>query len=184
MGTHWSQDPPPRWMFPWSRAVCKRFHDDMRPSNLVVKSLTHGAWSGNMVNRKPSRGGGVFRSTSTVPIMTGTVALDGYCSTVQGLLDWFEVDLELHQAFYSEWLVYCLSTYRVDLHENVDRSILTRGFSPSARWCKYCHTKLIPMGTRWSKSDVHTKMFLISTLIEVCWRGVLAHEHVDASIVI
>ena len=41
----------------WSRAVCKRFHDEMRPSHLVVKSLTHGSWSGNIINRKPPRGG-------------------------------------------------------------------------------------------------------------------------------
>jgi len=45
---------------PWSRAVCKRFHDDMRRSHLVVESLTHGSWSGNIVNRKPPRGGGVL----------------------------------------------------------------------------------------------------------------------------
>jgi len=44
----------------WSRAVCKRFHDEMRPSHLVVKSLTHGSWSGNIINRNPSRGGGVL----------------------------------------------------------------------------------------------------------------------------
>ena len=30
----------------------------MRPSHLVVKSLTHGSWSGNIVNRKPPQGGG------------------------------------------------------------------------------------------------------------------------------
>ena len=29
---------------PWSSAVCKRFHDKMRLSHLVVKSLLHGAW--------------------------------------------------------------------------------------------------------------------------------------------
>ena len=54
--------PPPGgflgWVVPWSRAVCKRFHDKMRPSHLVVKSLTHGSWSGNIVNRKPPPGGG------------------------------------------------------------------------------------------------------------------------------
>jgi len=43
---------------PWSRAVCKRCHDEMRPSHLVVTSLTHGSWSGNIVDRKPPRGGG------------------------------------------------------------------------------------------------------------------------------
>ena len=31
---------------PWARAVCKRFHDEMRRSHLVVKSFTHGSWSG------------------------------------------------------------------------------------------------------------------------------------------
>jgi len=46
------------YYFPWSRAVCKRFHDEMRRSHLVVKSLTHGSWSGNIVNRTPPRGGG------------------------------------------------------------------------------------------------------------------------------
>jgi len=54
--------PPPGglciYYVPGSRAVCKRFHDDMRPSHLVVKSLTHSSWSGNIVNRKPPRGGG------------------------------------------------------------------------------------------------------------------------------
>ena len=59
--------PPPPGGFsidyvPWSRAVCKRFHDEIRPSHLVVKSLTHGSWSGNTVNRKPT-GGGFCRST-------------------------------------------------------------------------------------------------------------------------
>jgi len=54
--------PPPGWFsiyyVPWSRAVCKRFHDEMRPSHLVVKSLTHGSWSGSIVNWKPPGGGG------------------------------------------------------------------------------------------------------------------------------
>ena len=53
--------PPPPGGFsiyhvPWSRAMCKRFNDEMRPSHLVVKSLTHGSWSGNIVNKHP-RGG-------------------------------------------------------------------------------------------------------------------------------
>ena len=52
----------PIYYVPWSRTVCKRFYDKMRPSHLVVKSLTHGSWSGNIVNRKPPRGGGFFRS--------------------------------------------------------------------------------------------------------------------------
>ena len=59
------RDPPPPGGFsiyyvPWSRAVCKRFHDEMRRSHLVVKSLIHGSWSGNIVNRNPPRGGGVL----------------------------------------------------------------------------------------------------------------------------
>jgi len=61
------KNPPPPGGFsiyyvPWSRAVCKRFHDEIRPSHIVVKSLTHGSWSGNIVNRKPT-GGGFCRST-------------------------------------------------------------------------------------------------------------------------
>ena len=39
-------------------AVCKRFHDEMWRSHLVVKSLTHGSWSGNHSTKKPPRGGG------------------------------------------------------------------------------------------------------------------------------
>ena len=59
------KNPPPPGGFsiyyvPWSRAVCKGFHDEMRRSHLVVKSLTHGSWSGNIVNRIPPRGGGVL----------------------------------------------------------------------------------------------------------------------------
>jgi len=42
------------------RAVCTRFHDEMQPSHLVVKSLTHGSWSENILNRKPPPGGGVL----------------------------------------------------------------------------------------------------------------------------
>ena len=44
---------------PWLRAVRKIFYDEMRRSHLVVKSLTHGSWSGNIVNRNPPPGGGV-----------------------------------------------------------------------------------------------------------------------------
>jgi len=63
--TVWSKQTPPQggisiYYVPWSRAVCKRFHDEMRLSHLVVKSLTHGSWSGNIVNRNPFRGGGVL----------------------------------------------------------------------------------------------------------------------------
>ena len=60
------QESPPGvfsiYYVPWSRAVCKRFHDEMRPSHLVMKSLTHGSWSENIVNRKPprSRWGGIL----------------------------------------------------------------------------------------------------------------------------
>ena len=54
--------PPPGgflcWVLPWSRAVCTRFHDEMRPSYLVVKSFTHGSWLENIVNRKPPWEGG------------------------------------------------------------------------------------------------------------------------------
>ena len=54
------EPPPPRggssiYYVPWSRAVCKRFHDEMRRSHLVVKSLTHGSWSGNHSNKKHPR---------------------------------------------------------------------------------------------------------------------------------
>ena len=51
-----------RWdatVVPWSRVVCKRSHDEIRPSHLVVKSLTHGSWSGNIVNWKHPWGGGL-----------------------------------------------------------------------------------------------------------------------------
>ena len=37
------------------------------------------------------------------------IFFDGYCSTVQGLLDWFEVDLGFTRAFiYSNWFVCCV----------------------------------------------------------------------------
>ena len=35
-------------MIPDTRAVRERFHDEMRRSHLVVKSLTHGSWSGDI----------------------------------------------------------------------------------------------------------------------------------------
>ena len=56
------ETPPPGgfsiYYVPWSRAVCKRFHDEMRRSHLVVKSFTHGSWSGNHSTKNPPRGGG------------------------------------------------------------------------------------------------------------------------------
>ena len=58
---HFDRKKPPTpggflcWVVPWSRAV--KFHDEMRPSHLVVKSITHSIWSGNLVNRKSPRGG-------------------------------------------------------------------------------------------------------------------------------
>ena len=58
----WKKPPPPGVFsmdyVPWSRAVCKRFHDEMRRSHLVVKSLIHGFSSGNHSTKKPPRGGG------------------------------------------------------------------------------------------------------------------------------
>jgi len=77
--THIDRKKPPSpggfsiYYVPWSRAVCKRFHDEMRPSNLVVKSLTHGSWSGNIVIRKPpQRGGGVRTCTWMPPLLLCT----------------------------------------------------------------------------------------------------------------
>jgi len=56
--------PPPQGggsiSVPWSRAVCKGFHDEMRLSHLVVKCLTHGSWSGDYSTKKPPKGGGGF----------------------------------------------------------------------------------------------------------------------------
>jgi len=67
------RNPPPRggvsiYYVPWSRAVCKRFHDEIRRSQLVVKSLTHGSWSGNIVNRKTPRRGGFLSINSYIAI--------------------------------------------------------------------------------------------------------------------
>ena len=72
------KNPPPPGGFSiyyvsWSRAVCKRFHDEMRPSHLVVKSLTHGSWSGNIVNRKPPRGGGFLSIKSIIKRCQSTI---------------------------------------------------------------------------------------------------------------
>jgi len=52
---------------PWSRAVCKRVHDEMRRSHLIVKSLTHGSWSGNHSTKKPPPWGG-FPAINFAPI--------------------------------------------------------------------------------------------------------------------
>ena len=55
------------------------------------------------------------------PVSDGTHDfLDGYCSTVQGLLDWFEVDLGLTELlfiqidfFYSVFFIqFCFQMYR------------------------------------------------------------------------
>jgi len=42
-----------------THVVCVSAHE-IRLSHLVVKSLTHGSWSGNIVNRKPPREGGLL----------------------------------------------------------------------------------------------------------------------------
>jgi len=36
---------------------------------------------------------------------TTSVCLDGYCSTAQGLLDWFEINLGFTKFFFSDWFV-------------------------------------------------------------------------------
>jgi len=53
----WSKETPP-----------PRFHDEIRRSHFVVKSLTHGSWSGNILNTFlfPPGGGGFFRSMCIV----------------------------------------------------------------------------------------------------------------------
>ena len=88
----WSKETPPPGRFsiyyvPWSRAVCKRFHDEMRPSRLVVKSLTHGSWSGNIVNRKRPRGGVPVVSFDQFAVICHH--LPSFCTHVYEMTDWY-----------------------------------------------------------------------------------------------
>jgi len=46
----------------------------MRPSHLVVKSLTHGSWSGNIVDRKPPRGAGVLSIKLSWRLLNSSIA--------------------------------------------------------------------------------------------------------------
>jgi len=58
------RNPPPRGWFciyyvSWSRALCKRFHDEMRRSQLVVNLLHTALDQGTTQQRKPPGGGGL-----------------------------------------------------------------------------------------------------------------------------
>ena len=69
---HWSKETPPPGGFPIyyvpsSRTVCKRTpleKPGTNPSRGVL-FLTHGSWWGNLVNRKPPRGGGFLSINMT-----------------------------------------------------------------------------------------------------------------------
>jgi len=91
--------PPPggfsTYYVPWSRAVCKRFHDAMRWSHLVVKSLTHGSWSGNIVNRKPPRG----REFLSIKVRASTLLISSLAlqhKTHESLGRWFLASRHVH----------------------------------------------------------------------------------------
>jgi len=57
-GTLIERNPPPRGGVLLTMFPDQELYDEMQRSYLVVESLTHGSWSGNIVNRKPPRGGG------------------------------------------------------------------------------------------------------------------------------
>jgi len=83
---------------PWSRAVCKRFHDEMRPSHLVVESLTHGSWSVKLVNRKLPRGGNFFRWNRKPPRGGGFLSINIplLCRDVTSHKEWWEGNRNSH----------------------------------------------------------------------------------------
>ena len=59
--------------------------------HVFVSDMTH---SGNVRSRRRDILGNLFRFLSRSLCLSLSLSfLDGYCSTVQGLLDWFEVDL-------------------------------------------------------------------------------------------
>jgi len=61
-------------------------------------------------NRAPFTKYGVFLSTRMRYVICRLILggfLGGCCSTVQGVLDWFEVDLGFPELVYSDSFVYC-----------------------------------------------------------------------------
>ena len=60
----------------------------MRRSHLVVKSLTHGSWSGNTVNRKPPRGGGSFDQLTHMILRPHSMCDQSWSSECLWLMKW------------------------------------------------------------------------------------------------
>ena len=64
-GTLNERNPPPRGGVLLTMFPDQELYDEMQRSYLVVESLTHGSWSGNIVNRKPPPGGVSFDQLAT-----------------------------------------------------------------------------------------------------------------------
>ena len=133
----------------WPRAVCQRFHDEMRRSHLVVKSLTHGSWSGNIVNRTPPRGGGFFRSMC-----------DKTCSNV-----WYHMCDMIHS---NVWHYVC---DMIQLHVRHDSFIC---FTSLVQICDItCVTRLIHMCDMahthvWHSRVWHASFICVIWLVHTC----------------
>ena len=88
----------------------------------------------------------------------GTVFVDGSCSTVQGLLDWSEVDLRFHQAFFIQndlctvWFLdgdesivyaytcgnYYIYTHMACMYVDTSKSMQTRMYIIYIHMCVIC----------------------------------------------
>ena len=155
--TSWSKETPPPGGFsiyyvPWSRAVCKRFHDEIRRSHLVVKSLTHGSWSGNIVNRKPPRGERVL-SINVMWVCVGYTSL-GYISR-QSVFTRYE-DIEIFRSLL-QGLSQALFTRYESIH--IYRSLLH-----VSSWSFY---------TRYESIQVSSQVFWqigVPQLRQICWK--------------
>jgi len=71
--------------------------------------------------------------------------LDGYCSTVQGLLDWFEVDLGFTELLFIQINLCVMCVVRVECHEHLkvqhaDLSLQLDVLEVLSEYSEYCST--------------------------------------------
>ena len=97
-----------------------------RRSHLVVKSLTHGSWSGNIVNRNPPRGGGGSFDQSV-----GAHSYLSQCHDALTLVTWLDFDTAaeiqplLAKVIFVAWLIHtCDMTHSHVWHDSVSIELL------------------------------------------------------------
>jgi len=142
---------------PWSRAVCKRFHDEMRRSHLVVKSLTHGSWSGNIVNRKPPRGGGVSFDQNTIYMCRSHISwstLNELISLYGNIHTYIYIYIHMHTISHTKKFVFQYQKKSffnakkfISQHQEI-YSVCVRHIFQGKHWTSWSHFKKFMQATK------------------------------------